>query len=229
MEKTELNLSMEEKKLIIPYLKVLNVLHISSADILLEEKSLRLPVMHNSWPHLFPYVPMTAVDVAYCDRGLVFRFTSYGKGLRCQFTEDGSDVYKDSCVEIFMQRPNDEKYYNFEFNCCGVCDASYRQSRSVSTPFSEAQYMKLERHSSIHREVFDDPYNMRCFTVTCLIPYSLIGIDCIEQLPEFIKFNFYRCGDETSIPHFASWMPIDSDEPNFHLPQFFKPLYFGER
>jgi hypothetical protein len=37
--------------------------------------------------------------------------------------------------------------------------------------------------------------------------------------------NFYKCGDQTSHPHWASWAPVD--ELNFHLPRCFQTLRFG--
>jgi hypothetical protein len=40
------------------------------------------------------------------------------------------------------------------------------------------------------------------------------------------RINFYKCGDELPQPHFLSWMPIDSAEPDFHLPEFFGELKF---
>ena len=38
------------------------------------------------------------------------------------------------------------------------------------------------------------------------------------------RANFYKCGDETSHPHWASWSPVD--ELNFHLPRCFGTLAF---
>jgi hypothetical protein len=37
--------------------------------------------------------------------------------------------------------------------------------------------------------------------------------------------NFYKCGDETSHPHWASWSPVDS--LNFHLPNCFGRISFN--
>ena len=36
--------------------------------------------------------------------------------------------------------------------------------------------------------------------------------------------NFYKCADLTSTPHFLSWAPIDTPEPDFHRPEFFAPI-----
>ena len=37
--------------------------------------------------------------------------------------------------------------------------------------------------------------------------------------------NFYKCADEGSHPHWASWAPVD--EFNFHLPRCFGSLRFA--
>jgi hypothetical protein len=36
--------------------------------------------------------------------------------------------------------------------------------------------------------------------------------------------NFYKCGDQTSHPHWASWSPVD--DLNFHLPRCFGTICF---
>jgi hypothetical protein len=33
--------------------------------------------------------------------------------------------------------------------------------------------------------------------------------------------NFYKCGDELSVPHYISWAPIEAEKPNFHRPDCF--------
>ena len=59
--------------------------------------------------------------------------------------------------------------------------------------------------------------------VTVVIPFSLIGVDP-ENLPERLRANFYKCGDETAHPHFLSWSPIGTPSPDFHRPEFFGEL-----
>jgi len=36
------------------------------------------------------------------------------------------------------------------------------------------------------------------------------------------RANFYKCGDKTSHPHWASWAPIT--QPDFHMPDCFGVL-----
>ena len=49
------------------------------------------------------------------------------------------------------------------------------------------------------------------------IPLDLIGL----QRGSRFEGNFQKCGDFTRAPHFLTWNAIISDEPDFHLPQFF--------
>ena len=38
--------------------------------------------------------------------------------------------------------------------------------------------------------------------------------------------NFYKCGDGLPVPHFVSWAPIDTPNPDFHRPEFFDTICF---
>ena len=37
----------------------------------------------------------------------------------------------------------------------------------------------------------------------------------------WFRANFYSCGDETPLPHYASWNPVETESPDFHRPEFF--------
>lgn len=56
---------------------------------------------------------------------------------------------------------------------------------------------------------------------TALFKHSFKNLSGIK-----VKANLYKCGDHLSKPHFLSWQPIDTPEPNFHVPQFFTELEF---
>jgi hypothetical protein len=40
------------------------------------------------------------------------------------------------------------------------------------------------------------------------------------------RANFYKCGDETEIPHYGAWNPVGSPKPDFHLPEYFGRILF---
>ena len=41
------------------------------------------------------------------------------------------------------------------------------------------------------------------------------------------RANFYKCGDKTSHPHWGSWAPVNTEQPNFHTPECFRPIIFA--
>lgn len=214
----------------IPHIPVLDALDLSSNEIIMEEQSLRLPIMVNNWPDQYPYIPFTAVDLAYTDTGLYLRFQSRGKGLKAQFGQDGDPVHRDSCVEAFIQLPGDERYYNFEVNCIGTCDASHRLNRTDQTPFTATQYSYVERSSSERSgTLFERPLGIHYFTVSIKIDFRVFGIESPKDIPTHIRANFYKCGDDTSLPHFASWSPIKAPKPDFHRPESFCKILLGPR
>ena len=213
----------------IPHIPVLDAIDVYSNSIIMETQSKRLPVMTANWPEEFPYTPITTVDLAYSDKGLYVRFFTKGKGLKCQVLKDGGPVYKDSCVEFFIQKPDDDHYYNFEFNCCGICDASYRTDRENAIPFVEEQYERIHRSSTERLREINDGTTVHEYSVSIMIPFALLGYSSINDLPDHFMVNFYKCGDETAIPHFASWAPITTPKPDFHRPEFFQPIYLSRR
>jgi hypothetical protein len=38
--------------------------------------------------------------------------------------------------------------------------------------------------------------------------------------------NFYKCGDNLTIPHYLSWNPVEAEMPNFHMPFYFGDIHF---
>ena len=136
---------MDSFKYVIPFLPVLDALDLSSQEMVMETKALRLPIMTANWPDEYPYKPVTIADLAYSTKGIYCRFWSKGIGLKASYAEDGDRVHEDSCVEIFLQVPGEKRYYNFEFNCIGTCDAAHRASRYVSSSLSSAQYSSIKR------------------------------------------------------------------------------------
>lgn len=38
--------------------------------------------------------------------------------------------------------------------------------------------------------------------------------------------NFYKCGDETTVPHYLAWSPLTCENPDYHRRQDFGQLVF---
>ena len=131
----------------------------------------------------------------------------------------------DSCVEFFMKRVDDPNYYNFEFNCIGTCDASYRESRDSKKVADRRRVcIRYVAFRVCRMLAFPEKLGVYSWELVVAIPFRLMGLDP-DNLPEKIMGNFYKCADDTEFPHFVSWSPIGLPTPNFHCPEFFGEIY----
>jgi hypothetical protein len=211
------------KNLKVPYLPALDVLDLSSVGFLLETKSQRMYIDVANWPE-YPYRPIAAFDVARSDLNLYIRFFVRGNSLKALYEEDNSPVHKDSCVEFFMKKTEDDSYMNFEFNCIGACDAARRTSRERKSSLSEEEYASIRRYTSLESKAFQEKKGLHEWGLVVAIPLSLMGLEA-DNLPEKILGNFYKCADDTEAPHFLSWNPIAATEPDFHRPDSFGEIF----
>ncbi len=178
-----------------------------------------------NWKDDFPYKPSTSFVIAVSSTRLYVFFSVISKDLRAVNAEDLSPVAQDSCVEFFMQVPGSEEYWNFEFNCIGTLNGSHRVERPAPTRLLPEELSSIKRYASCGNEPFEEQEGTFCWDLTVSIPLELVGLDA-DNLPEFIKGNFYKCGAKTAHPHYVSWNAIESTTPDFHRPDCFGKLWF---
>ncbi|MDR1936944.1 MAG: hypothetical protein LBQ73_00415 [Tannerellaceae bacterium] len=212
------------KNLEIPYLPALDVLDLSSVGFLLENKARRAYIDVVNWVE-YPYKPIVVFDVARSDVSLYIRYFVKGNSLKAVYEKDNSPVHKDSCVEFFMKKTDEDTYMNFEFNCIGTCDAARRMSRDIKTPLAVEEYESIRRYSSLERKPFNEKKGVYEWELVVAIPLKLMGLEP-DNMPEKILGNFYKCADETGSPHYVSWSPVPVSAPDFHRPEFFGELCF---
>ena len=201
-------------------------------DSALELKGARFDVQQVNWPADFPYAPFCSGRIARTKDALVVDFRVSGLDLRAQNTEDNGRQWEDSCVEVFIQDPSGTVYYNFEVNPLGKVLACTGPDRNHRTPRPKEQMQEILRFAqndiNCHPEepeATKDLTGVHSWRVGLVIPFHLIGVDP-EHLPASIRANFYKCGDLTAHPHFLSWAPIHTEQPDFHRPKFFGELLF---
>jgi hypothetical protein len=64
--------------------------------------------------------PEVTARLAFSDAGFHGIFSVKGELVRCTRTHCSQEIWKDSCVEFFIQPGADTGYFNFEFNCGGA-------------------------------------------------------------------------------------------------------------
>jgi hypothetical protein len=213
------------KSLSIPYLPDLNARGVAEAPETVDEFGVRFSVEAVNWPDKFGYRPLTTVSAARSETAIYVLYQVHGNCLRAASTKDNQNVNEDSCVEFFVKVPESDYYYNFEFNCIGVCKAGkHFKDRENVVYFTTSELNKIERWSSIGKRAFNEVNGLFSWELCVRIPFSLMDLDS-NNLPPKLLGNFYKCADATEQPHYVSWNPIKTEKPDFHRPEFFGEIY----
>ena len=215
------------KRINVPLIEGLEAMSIQELDLVMEKKASKFAVSENNWPEAAPYTPDCNGSIARSRTHLAVMFHVRGLDLRATALEDNGRSWEDSCCEFFVTDPLDRTYYNFELTCIGSLLASKRTSRTDSNTIPVDVLKRVIRHTTLEHKPWDITDEIIGWTVAILIPFDVIGIDC-SNLPASVRGNFYKCGDLTAHPHFLSWNPIDTPQPDFHRPEFFGEIIFGQ-
>jgi hypothetical protein len=179
--------------------------------------------------------PNVQVRLLWSKRALHGIFRVHDRYVRCLRTRYFDEVWKDSCVEFFVQPVPGKGYFNFEFNCGGAFLCCYITDHTrVPGGFASAEKVpyelgeKVQVRSSLAALVdpeITEPIN---WFLQFSIPFEVLEnyVGPLEVNPgDRWRGNFYKCGDEVSHPHWAAWAPVP--ELNFHLPESFGHLLFA--
>lgn len=143
----------------------------------------------------------------------------------------------DSCVEFFARPISERGYFNFEINCGGTMLLYYIEDPTREgpafvkyTPVEQKIANGVKMFHSMPRVVDPEAGMPVTWVIQYEVPLALFEtyLGPIGKLGgQAWTANFFKCGDETSHPHWASWSPIGT-ELNFHQPVFFGFLEFEE-
>lgn len=219
---------MSEKSITLPRVDALDQCKSANEIImLLDREAARAEIDTVNWPETTPSKPLATFEAAYSPSGIYIDFLTRCNYLRAVNYTDQSAVSEDSCVEFFLDPKGDGEYWNFEFNCIGTINASRRRRRPEPTRLTTEQLAQVKRYPSCGTRPFCEMEGMFTWNLLVFIPFTLIGLDP-ENLPDFVRGNFYKCASATSETHYLSWSPIDTPTPDFHRPEFFGKIYFNK-
>ena len=151
---------------------------------------------------------------------LFVRMEARERDIRATLTGPLEPVCQDSCLEFFFApKTDDARYFNFEWN----------RLLSVYVGFGGARKTRA-------RQILKDPKALFApaafdtadgWGIEYRIPKAYIQM----YMPDFelrgeAACNFYKCGDETEIPHYLAWAKLSSDTPDYHRRQDFGKLIF---
>ncbi|MCF6270079.1 MAG: hypothetical protein L3J41_10220 [Melioribacteraceae bacterium] len=173
------------------------------------------------------YKPKVLVKLFYSLNNIYLNFKVFENKVKAKFTNFGEPVFKDSCVEFFINLfpQTHQEYFNFEFNAIGTALIGFGIAGN-RTYLKENELEDLLIVSSINAPV-DGLHGGDSWKLYCKIPINIIEkkYDIRFKGKEAVG-NFYKCGDETEFEHYGTWNKINNPTPNFHLPQYFGKLLF---
>jgi hypothetical protein len=147
--------------------------------------------------------------------------------VRAVNTGFNSRVWEDSCVEFFLMLDGDPNYYNFEFNAIGTLLGAYGPDRHRRELLPEAELQQIRTLPSLGREVILNLEGGIIWTLSVSIPATTLCHSPLASLSGIrATGNFYKCGDLLNRPHYLSWQPVQTVQPDFHSPRFFGELVF---
>lgn len=162
------------------------------------------------------YKPRSYGQLALLESGeLCVRMTSFEANPRATYTRPNSPVCNDSCLEFFAAFNNaSNEYVNIELNAKGACCATRRHSTGPVTNIDLIIELPV-----FTTQVLSDRWSVE-FSLT---PEQIDGLFPGTQLKSGYSFrgNFYKCGDNTDIPHYGMWNEVVSNTPCFHMPEYF--------
>lgn len=150
--------------------------------------------------------------------------------IRVRYTKFQDPVYKDSCVEFFIDAfPGSGRgYVNFETNAIGTLLAAVGPDRSHREPLWPEDLAGFEVRASVPGPV-DGAHGAPEWTLEYRVPLALFRNIYGREIDAGCRSaaNFYKCGDETEFPHYGAWSPVETPAPDFHRPDFFGEIVFA--
>ncbi len=167
------------------------------------------------YPLMYGYIGFVPGEAFY------LKMISEEKNPLRKYKNANDPVYQDSAMEAFLMfepesaRMTKDIYINLEVNANGALLAGYGTKRIYRSFFTGAEHELFECHSEIHENDW---------SAELKIPVTLLErIYGQLNLGEgsFFTCNFYKISETKEVEHYASYAPISSGVPSFHVPEFF--------
>ncbi len=166
-----------------------------------------------SIPHTYAYLGFVPGD------GFYLRMVCEESNPLRTYTHANDPVFQDSAMEAFLHfDPKDSfspVYLNFEMNANGALLAGYGQQRTYRSYFNEAEHKEFNCRSYIEANQWTSEIR--------------IPVHILKQIYGHLSFkagdtfscNFYKISETAEIEHYASYSPILTSTPTFHVPEYF--------
>ena len=168
------------------------------------------------------YKPKVTAKLFYTKECIHVKFRTYEQNPVTNYFQLNDPICRDSCVEFFLQPDyeKDDRYMNFEMNAAGTLLLEIGPDRHHREFISDIDINIFHIKQYQNEEYWEVEYS---------IPFTWLKhyfFDFQPKLGHRLKANFYKCGDNTPIPHYACWNMVTSATPDFHRSCDFGSLIF---
>lgn len=173
--------------------------------------------------------PAVQVQLGHSGDHLHLRFTVQDRYVLARATGFNAMVCKDSCVEFFFEPVPGMGYFNLEMSAGGV-PLCYHITDARRVPDGFAAFDKLRDDElaaiaisgTLPRTVDPEIASPHDWALCARIPLAPFARRLGRALPVPGRWrgNFFKCADESSHPHWGSWVSI-GEQLNFHQPERF--------
>lgn len=198
---------------------------LKNTSLLLENLTELQKVEFINWKE-YPYKPAVSFRIGHAGKLILIKFYVAEKAVRALETKINGNVYQDSCVEFFISFDGIH-YYNFEFNCIGTPHVGWGNGRHGRQLLPAEIIGNIQIRSSLGNTPFEPVTGNFVWDLVAVIP-----VECFIHDPDLdltgmtCTANFYKCGDLLPEPHFVTWNPVGTPQPDYHRPEFFGKLHF---
>ena len=193
---------------------------------MMDEQEGRLMIDTINWKG-YNYKPDVALSLAYSDYEIFLKYYVTERYFKAEKTESNQMVCEDSCVEFFVSPEDDGIYYNIEFNAIGTCLLGTGTDRASSKRAGLEVISKIRRLTSEGVEPFSEKTGDYIWAITIAIPFEVFFHHQVKDLKgKIFRANFYKCGDKLTVPHYVTWNPVGTENPDDHQPEHFGLLKF---
>lgn len=182
-----------------------------------------------NWEKDYPYRPEVGFEIWHDGQWLHLKYTVNEETTKAEQTILGGEVFRDSCVEFFIQPDpeNDPHYYNFEFNAAGVMYLACRTGR-MDPEYAPREILEsVKTESTVGPAPFGETALGKPWTLKVDIPITAFFKHSFKSWSGLkAKMNLYKCGEGLKTMAFVTWAPIDTPKPDYHRPEFFREAEF---
>ena len=165
------------------------------------------------------YTPRAWAKLICVKDSLFLRMECEEENPRAEYGDFFDPVYRDSCLEFFFSFEKGGKYINCEMNSRGAALIAVGEGRNGRVRIDEITSPPAVKASWEEKVWRVDVEFGLAFLKTVL--GEKVSLDA-----ETIFYgNFYKCGDDTEIPHYGMWNPVITETPDFHRPEHFGELF----